>query len=744
MTMRAVRRPGLRRLLLALCVLVFLQFLANDAGAANGITWSREELDFMAEHPDIRLGVDPAFVPYEFIDTDGVYKGIAADYVALISRATGLNMTAAEGLTWAQAYEKAVERELDVLPSVSKTAEREKYFLFSQGYFTFQRVIFINEDNKQIKSFDDLKGLRVAVQANSSNHSFLMDHPDISLGLYPTTEEALQAVSGGTEAAFVGNLSTSGYLIRDLGISNLRYITIYSEEPQQLYFAVRSDWPALVGIINKALDSIAREDKIAISNKWVPVQSNTDISALVRTLLIIGGLAALVLTVSLFWNVRLRKEVADRKKAQEEMKLAKTEAEQANQVKSLFLARMSHEIRTPLSAIIGMAYLIKKTGLTATQSNYLEKSNQAAHNMLGIINDILDFSKIESGNVEIEKVSFDLDKLLQRVVNIISAKVGEKALEFLVSKQTDMPALFLGDPTRIEQILQNLVNNAVKFTEIGSVTLSVKSLEHEGTKHLLIFSVEDTGIGMSEEQLQRLFIPFDQGDSSISRRFGGTGLGLSIVKSLTELMGGQISVESQAGKGSAFTVTLPLEADLSQEQADSRRMAADCFSAVRALVLDANENARNMLGDYLKAFGIEHTLTSDENEAVRFMRAAAADGRAPFNLLIVDYMTPQDGGIAFLERVRKAMYFHPSSKCMLMVPMTREDLLENSAQHGIDFGLTKPVIPSTLYNGIVELFRIDPPNGCRHPDHRHDRGRGDGCGGKLQEPRHQLLCEQTI
>lgn len=692
-----------------LCLLLFVVCIVPAGAASGGIQWSQAELDFMDAHPEIRLGVDPTFIPYEFFDTDGIYKGIAADYIDLISKATGLKMTAAKGLTWSQAYEKAVGRQLDVLPCVAKTAEREKYFLFTQGYYTFQRVIFINENSKRIKSFDDLKGRRVAVQANSSHHSYLMDFPTISLALYTTVEEALQAVSAGTEIAYVGNLSTSSYLIKKYGIANLRYITISSQEPQQLYFAVRSDWPELVGIINKALNSIEQEDRIAISNKWIAVQADTDYSALIQTLLVVGGLVALVWTVSFFWIMRLRKEVVRRKKAQEEASAAKTEAEQANEVKSLFLARMSHEIRTPLSAIMGMAYLIKKTGLTATQGNYLDKLNQSARNMLGIINDILDFSKIESGKIEIEKISFDLDKLLQRITNIISVKVDDKDVEFYINKAPDMPTQFMGDPTRIEQILLNLVNNAVKFTEHGSVSLTVKAQNPSGQKNVVTFSVQDTGIGMGEEQTKRLFVPFDQGDSSISRRFGGTGLGLSIVKSLTELMGGQIEVQSALGKGSVFTVQIPLEADPNQIASDSQKMAADCFRTVRALVLDASENSRNTLGDYLHAFGVDHTITGDETEAVQIMRKEALSGNSPYNLLIVDYMTPQDGGIAFLERIRKAMYFPRAAKCMLMVPMTREDLLENIASNGIDFGFAKPIVPSTLYNGIVELFRIDPP-----------------------------------
>jgi signal transduction histidine kinase len=295
------------------------------------------------------------------------------------------------------------------------------------------------------------------------------------------------------------------------------------------------------------------------------VEGAVDYSYVLRVIGIAGLILAAVLVVSYFWIIRLRKEVAKRRKAQEELMAAKEEAVSANQVKSLFLARMSHEIRTPLNAILGMAYLMKKTDLTATQNMYLDKLSQASRNMLGTINDILDFSKIEAGKITIEKVSFDLDKILQRIISIESVKVDEQGIELSVNKNPDVPSMFMGDPLRIEQILLNLINNAVKFTDHGSVRVSVSADAPKNAEYVVKFIVSDTGIGMSQEQLEHLFIPFDQGDSSISRRFGGSGLGLSIVKCLTDLMGGTITAESEQEHGSTFTVCLPLEVDAEQE-----------------------------------------------------------------------------------------------------------------------------------------------------------------------------------
>lgn len=675
------------------------------------IELTQEEQAFIQAHPVIRLGVDPGFVPYEFFDTDGVYKGIAADYIELICERTGLTMQVEEGLTWTEAYEKAVRGELDALPCVAQTAERERYFLFSDAYFTFQRAVFINEETKDLNEFKDLYDKTVAVQMNSSHHSYLTQFPEIKLSLYPTVEAGLRAVSQKTELAFVGNMATSSYLARQNGITNLKYFTIDpapGDPSQTLHFAVRKDWPELVSILNKALASITTEEKTAINNKWVDVEGTVDYQDVLRGVGIGVGILAIVVAVSYLWIIRLRKEVAKRKKAQEELILAKEEAEQANQIKSLFLARMSHEIRTPLNAIMGMAYLMKKTGLTATQNSYLDKLSQAARTMLGTINDILDFSKIEAGKITIERISFDLDKLLQKIVNIESVKVEEQGIELLLEKDPALPSFFFGDPLRLEQILLNLVNNAVKFTEHGQVKVVVRPAEGQSESPQVEFIVSDTGIGMSTEQLEHLFVPFDQGDSSISRRFGGSGLGLSIVKSLVELMNGVISVTSEQGAGSAFTVRLPLEPDTAQERARSARMSMECFRSMRALVLDRSASARVQLLECFRSFGITADMAETQEQAQQMLLQSGREG-TPYTILLIDHVTPRENGIEWFKVQKQKHKLPDETKTILLMPMMREDLLEELEAAGLDFGLTKPVIPSVLYNGIIEILKIKPP-----------------------------------
>lgn len=688
---------------ISLLLMILLQVMPSF-GASGDIVWTAEEKKFIEQHPKIQLGVDPSFIPYEFVDKDGVYKGIAADTIMLISERVGIEMDIVPGLTWSEAYEKAVERQLDVLPCVSKTPEREKYFLYSDPYYSFIRVIILNDKDNTIHSFDDLRGKTAAVQENSSHHSFMKSYPDISLSLHKTVEDALTAVVEGDETAFIGNYATSMYLIKSKGLTNLKYLKMDSEVEQNLYFAVRKDWPELISIINKGLATITREEKIAIDNRWIGVENNTDLKRILGILAIVAIVIAGIFVVSFYWIVKLRKEIAERIKAEQALKVAKDEADMANHIKSRFLARMSHEIRTPLNAITGMTYLIKKTDVSNTQRNYLDKIAQGSRNMLGIINDILDFSKIEAGKIDIETIPFNLDKVLQQVISTVSFKVEEQGIEFGLQKDPMLPSNYLGDPMRIEQVLLNVVSNGVKFTEKGSVFLSVQQGTMAGGMNILEFCVTDTGIGMTAEELEVLFEPFGQADSSITRRFGGTGLGLSIVKSLVEMMNGSIRVESAAGQGTVFWIGLPLEADRETERKEKQKSGSIYFQGIRTLVLEKNETSLNLLKLYLGSFNVDATFVRTESEAMEQLQVPLNPEQKGYDLLITDYETPVSDGIDFVDRVHDDRSILMKPKVIMTVPLMRTDIFEKIDGSRIDLGITKPLIPSVLYNGIVEIF----------------------------------------
>jgi len=564
--------------LTAIVLIIIAMVLAVPCAASeNSTNWTEDELSFMNDHPVIRLGVDPGFVPFEFIDDDGEYKGITADYLALISEKTGLQFEVVQGLTWPQAYDKALTGYVDALPAIGKTSDREEHFLFSEPYYYFKRVIVTQDTDTSISGMDDLDGMTVAVQRNSSHHSYLLSYPKINLSLYDSVEAALTAVATGTEKAFVGNLATTNYLIRSNGLTNLRFVSFEAEKQQALHFAVRKDWPELVSIFDKAMNTITDSEKQTINNKWIDLETDIDYGPIIRMLVIIGGLIAVVLGVSFFWIARLRREIQQRKQIQLDLEKAKREADEANEFKSSFMARMSHEIRTPLNAITGMSYLLKKTEISLTQSMYIDRITQAANNMLSIINDILDFSKIEAGKVELEITSFSMDQVIQDVVNIVSYKIDEQEIGFRLSKDPLIPNWFFGDSKRIEQVLLNVLNNAAKFTSAGEVSLDVRLMAKENDKYHISFTIKDTGIGMTEEQVNKLFTPFEQGDSSINRRFGGSGLGLSIVKNLVDMMGGEVKLFSTPKEGSTFIIHLSLNVDKEKEAVFVKALSANHF-----------------------------------------------------------------------------------------------------------------------------------------------------------------------
>ncbi|MEA4807196.1 MAG: transporter substrate-binding domain-containing protein, partial [Acetobacterium wieringae] len=669
------------------------------------ISWTPEELAFMEEHPVIRLGVDPKFVPFEFFDKDGTYQGITSDYLEIISEKTGLEMVVTPGLTWTEAYEKALHGEVDMLPAVSKTPAREQYFLFSEPYYYFKRVIVVRDSTQGISSLEDLFGQTVAVQKNSSHHSYLADYPQLNLSLYDSVEAALTAVADGTETAFVGNLATTNYLINSTGLTNLKYVAFEAEKQQGLYFAVRNDWPVLIGIIDKTLATITPEERIAINSKWVGADVEPDYGPVYQVVMMVSGVIILIWLVSIYWILRLRREIDTRKKIQSDLEIARQEAEAANTIKSSFLARMSHEIRTPLNAITGMAYLVKKTQVTLTQKMYLDRITQSANTMLSIINDILDFSKIEAGKIELERVSFNLDQVIQDVINIVSYKIEEQRIGFKLTKDPKIPNCYFGDAKRIEQILLNLINNATKFTNTGEVSLDIRLVARESNYYHLAFTVRDTGIGMTDEQIKNLFEPFAQGDASINRRFGGTGLGLSIVKSLVDMMKGEIEVYSTAGEGSTFIIELSLEKDQQSEQEYQQQVSSLYFNDIKTLVLEKTGSNMNIIDSYLGAFGMHCELTTSSVSAINMLELENGKFTEPFDLLILDYDTPSGGGFKFVEMIQENKKILKKPKVIMLLPMMREDLFDQLDTQGVDIGIGKPIIPSVLYNGILEIFR---------------------------------------
>jgi len=656
----------------------------------SGISFAGEK-DYKNEKKLV-VANSSSWAPFSFLDSDGKPQGVLIDLWRLWGKRNGYEIEF-HLVDWNDSLEEVKKGDADVHAGLFFSETRDEYMDFSDDLTPLTTCLFVLSD-MSVKSIDELKSDKVAVVKGGFEEEYVRKHhPELSLRLFGNNRELVKSATEDSIHAFVADYPVGMYYLSKFGELG-QYKVFRTLYTNQLKASVKGGNSELLAILNTGLSKISSDDKERVFQKWMRSEKVFPVwiiylFAITASILILGGLFVHIIML----RVQVKRKTA-------ELEKAKIRAESASRAKSEFLANMSHEIRTPLNAVIGFSALLGGQIMDKKQKSYVESIETGGKSLLTLINDILDLSKIEAGKLELNYKPVNLVAMFTEIEQIFRIKVDEKRLTFEMNIDDEVPTALILDSVRLRQILLNFTGNAVKFTDRGGVKLIARSA-FRGTDRAeldLIIEVVDTGIGISEEDQNRIFSAFTQKSGQDARKYGGTGLGLTISKRLTEMMNGEISVDSAPGEGSTFRTILKSVAVASVSEDTAKKVSYQLkdtvFKRSRVLVVDDIDSNRELLTAILSEMNLDVTVAENGKIAVDIVKASPPD------VVLMDLKMPVMDGFEATRLIRE---FENGGAVRTPIfafsASTSSEELDHILEKGFDKYLPKPV-------NIKDLIKI--------------------------------------